>query len=104
MSWWAEIGIWQHAAVNDLGVINAHFNKCTQVKKYGGKYANRAYRWQDNLRTKAVEKLFPNYFTGFKNLHGPQRRIQRAPLPPSGTRNRNCWRGQPCTASAVRRI
>ena len=66
-----EIGIWQHAAVNDLGVINAHFNKRTQVKKYGGKYANRAYRWQDNLRTRAVEKLFPNYFTGFKNLHAP---------------------------------
>ena len=98
-----EIGIWQHAAVNDLGVINVHFNKRTQVKKYGGKYANRAYRWQDNLRTRAVEKLFPNYFTGFKTCM-PQRRIQRAPLPPSGTRNQNCWRGQPRTASAVQRI
>ena len=66
-----EIGIWQHAAVNDLGVINAHFDKRTQVKQFGGKYANRTYRWQDNLRTRAVEKLFPNYFTGFKNLHAP---------------------------------
>ena len=66
-----EIGIWQHAAVNDLGVINAHFNKREQVKQYGKKYANRAYRWQDNNRTRAAEKLFPNYFTGFKNLHAP---------------------------------
>lgn len=66
-----ELGIWQHAAVNDLGVVNAHFDKRTQVAKYAKKYANPAYRWQDNTRTKAVEKLFPNYFTGFKNLHAP---------------------------------
>ena len=66
-----EIGIWQHAAVNDLGVINAHFDKRAQVKQFGGKYANRTYRWQDNIRTKAVEKLFPNHFTGFRNLHAP---------------------------------
>lgn len=66
-----EIGIWQHAAVNDLGVINAHFDKRTQVKQFGGKYANRIYRWQDNIRTRAVERLFPDYFTGFRNLHAP---------------------------------
>ena len=66
-----EIEIWQHAAVNDLGVVNAHFNKRKQVKKFGKKYVNRVYRWQDNIRTKAVEKLFPDYFTGFKNLHAP---------------------------------
>lgn len=66
-----EIGIWQYAAVNDLGVVNAHFNKRKQVKKFGKKYVNRVYRWQDNIRTKAVEKLFPDYFTGFKNLHAP---------------------------------
>ena len=66
-----EIGIWQHAAVNDLGVINAHFDKRTQVRQFGRKYADRAYRCQDNIRTKAIEKLFPNYFTGFRNLHAP---------------------------------
>lgn len=66
-----EIGIWQHAAVNDMGVINAHFNKREQVKKHGGKYTDRAFRWQDNLRTKALELLFPDCFTGFKNLHAP---------------------------------
>lgn len=66
-----EIGIWQHAAVNDLGVINAHFNKRAQVRQFGGKYANCAYRWQDNIRTRAVEKLFPDCFTGFRNLHAP---------------------------------
>lgn len=66
-----NIGIWQHAAVNDLGVINANFNKKAQVAKYGGKYANSAYRWQDNIRTKAIERLFPDYFAGFLNLHAP---------------------------------
>lgn len=66
-----KIEIWQHAAVNDLGVINKHFNKRTQTEKYGKKYANKAYRWQDNVRTKALEKLYPDYFTGFKNLHAP---------------------------------
>lgn len=28
-----EIGIWQHAAVNDLGVINAHFNQAHAGKE-----------------------------------------------------------------------
>ena len=66
-----EIGIWQHAAVNDLGVVNAHFDKRESVRKYGKKYANSAYRWKDNVRTQTLEKLFPDYFTGFKNLHAP---------------------------------
>ena len=66
-----EIGIWQHAAVNDLGVVNAHFDKRESVRKYGKKYANSAYRWQDNIRTKALEGLFPDSFVGFKNIHGP---------------------------------
>lgn len=63
--------IWQHAVVNNLGVINKHFSKKAQVAKYRKKYINRAYRWQDNLRTRALEKLFPNFFYGFKNLHAP---------------------------------
>lgn len=66
-----KIGIWQHAAVNDLGVINAHFNKREAVKNYGKKYVNGSYRWQDNFRTFMLEKLYPYYFTGFKNLHAP---------------------------------
>lgn len=66
-----ELGIWQHAMVNDLGVINQHFSKREQVAKYAKKYVNPAYRWQDNVRTQTLEKLFPNYFTGFKNLHAP---------------------------------
>lgn len=66
-----EIGIWQHAAVNDLGMINAHFNKRQQAARFRRKYVHSAFRWQDNLRTVAAEKLFPNYFTGFRNLHAP---------------------------------
>lgn len=66
-----DLDIWQHAVVNNLGVVNANFNKRECVRKHGKKYANPAYRWQDNIRTQVLEKLFPNYFTGFKNLHGP---------------------------------
>ena len=66
-----NIGIWQHAAVNDLGVVNAHFSKKESVEKYKKKYRNTCYRWKDNLRTLVVEKMFPDYFTGFKNIHAP---------------------------------
>lgn len=66
-----DIGIWQHAAVNDLGIINKNFSKSAQVKKYQKKYASNEYRWQDNIRTVILEKLYPDYFTGFKNLHAP---------------------------------
>ncbi len=66
-----HIGSWQHAAVNDLGIINGHFSKKESVKKYRKKYRDKRYRWKDNLRTIMLEKLFPVYFTGFKNLHAP---------------------------------
>lgn len=66
-----NIGIWQHAAVNDLGIVNAHFPKRKAVAKYGNKYRDRCYRWKDNVRTLALEKLYPDYFTGFKNIHAP---------------------------------
>ena len=66
-----NIGIWQHAAVNDLGVVNAHFSKKESVEKYKKKYRNTCYRWKDNLRTLVLEKMFPDYFTGFKNIHAP---------------------------------
>ncbi len=64
-------GIWQHLIVNDLRVINNHFCKRDQVAQHGKKYVNSAYRWQDNVRTKAVQLLFPNHFLGFRNLHAP---------------------------------
>jgi hypothetical protein len=66
-----EIGIWQHASANNLGVINKHFDKRTQFSLYKNKYLNQAYRWQDNLRAFMLWKLFPNYFYGFENLHAP---------------------------------
>lgn len=65
------IGTWMHAAVNDLGIVNAHFPKREAVAKNGKLYKNKSYRWKDNIRTLALEKLFPDYFTGFKNLHAP---------------------------------
>lgn len=66
-----DIGIWQHAAVNDLGIVNAHFSKRESVEKYGKKYRDKRYRWKDNVRTVVLEKLYPDYFTGFKNIHAP---------------------------------
>lgn len=64
-------GIWQHLMVNDLRVINNHFHKAEQAAKYRKKYIHSSYRWQDNVRTLALEKLFPEAFLGFKNLHAP---------------------------------
>ena len=73
-----DIGTWQHAAVNDLGIVNAHFPKRESVAKYGRKYRNKCYRWKDNVRTLMLEKLYPDYFTGFKNLHAPAAYLKRS--------------------------
>ncbi len=64
-------GIWQHLITNDMRTVNNHFRKQKQVRQFRRKYLSRAYRWQDNLRTAALEKLFPDAFLGFKNLHAP---------------------------------
>lgn len=73
-----NIGTWQHAAVNDLGIINANFPKREAVAKYSKKYINKCYRWKDNIRTLLLEKLHPDYFTGFKNLHAPAAYLKSA--------------------------
>lgn len=73
-----NIGSWQHAAVNDLGIVNAHFSKRESINKYGKKYKAKCYRWKDNLRTLFLEKLYPDYFTGFKNLHAPAAYLKRS--------------------------
>lgn len=73
-----NIGTWLHASVNDLGIVNAHFPKRESVAKYSKKYINRAYRWKDNMRTFMLEKLHPDYFTGFKNLHAPAAYLKSA--------------------------
>lgn len=62
---------WIHAAANDVGIINKHFNKKTQERRYLRKYLNHQYRWYDNIRTFMMSVLFPNYYTGFKNFHCP---------------------------------
>lgn len=66
-----SIGTWQHASVNDLGIVNKHFPKKKSVSCHGKKYLDKTYRWKDRLRTFLLEKLYPDYFTGFKNLHAP---------------------------------
>ena len=66
-----KVGIWEHAAANDLGVINAHFSKKQAIRHHGDKFYSREYRWKDNLRTLMLNTLFPDHFSGFKNLHAP---------------------------------
>ena len=72
-----EIGIWQHAMVNDLGIVNKNFSKRESVQKYRKKYTDKSYRWKDNLRTIVLEKLYPDYFTGFKILHAPSAYLKK---------------------------
>lgn len=66
-----DAGIWQHLILNDLRVINNHFDKREQVRKYRKKYVNAAFRWQDNIRTRVLERLYPRQFLGFRHLHAP---------------------------------
>lgn len=66
-----HIGIWEHAVANNMGVINKHFPKRDAVAHHGKKYLDRCYRWKDNIRTLCLQKLYPDYFTGFRNLHAP---------------------------------
>lgn len=65
------VGIWSHAAANDLGVINRHFSKKDAIRHHGAKFYDKCYGWKDNLRTFMLNALFPDYFAGFRNLHAP---------------------------------
>lgn len=86
-------GIWQHLIANDLRVINNHFHKPEQVRKNGKKYANRAYPWKDNLRTRLLERLYPESFLGFKNLHAPAAFLKST--------LETIWREEPALLEAV---
>lgn len=66
-----EAGIWQHLIVNDLRTINTRFNKREQIRKNARKYRNSIYGIKTNIRTFMAEKLFPENFLGFQNLHAP---------------------------------
>lgn len=66
-----QAGIWQHLIVNDLRTVNSHFSKRKQVRENAHKYRSRIYGFKTNIRTYAVETLFPEGFLGFQNLHAP---------------------------------
>ena len=66
-----SVGIWEHAVANDLGVINKHFPKKEAIHHHGGRFYSKCYGWKNNLRTFVLNTLFPDHFTGFKNLHAP---------------------------------
>ena len=73
----SPVGIWSHAAANDLGVINKHFPKREAIRHHGSKFYSKEYRWKDNLRTWVLNKLFPDQFSGFRNLHAPAAYLKR---------------------------
>lgn len=66
-----EAGIWQHLILNDMRTINSHFCKREQVQKNAHKYRAGVYGTKTNIRTYAAERLFPEHFLGFENLHAP---------------------------------
>jgi len=66
-----EVGIWEHAVANNLGVINRHFSKKEVIRHHGDKLYSKCYGWKNNLRTLVLNTLFPDHFTGFQNLHAP---------------------------------
>lgn len=73
-----KIGIWQHAIINNMGIVNKHFPKRQAVAHHGKKYLDCSYRWKDNVRTLLLQKLYPDYFTGFQNLHAPAAYLKRS--------------------------
>lgn len=66
-----SVETWAHAVANNMGVINAHFPKRAAVADHGKKYRDKSYCWKDNVRTRMLEALFPDHFTGFRNIHAP---------------------------------
>ena len=66
-----DVGIWEHAVANNLGVINAHFPKKAAIAHHKDKFYSKCYGWKNNLRTFMLNTLFPDHFTGFRNLHAP---------------------------------
>ncbi len=67
----ASVGIWEHAVANNLGIINKHFSKKAAMRHHGKKFYSKCYGWKNNLRTLMLNTMFPDYFTGFQNLHAP---------------------------------
>ena len=66
-----KMQVWQYAAANDLSIVNKWFPKGNPGKIMLGKRVSYKYAWYDNVRTMAMNLLFPNYYTGFKNFHCP---------------------------------
>lgn len=63
-----DAAAFSHHLLNDIDVINKHFDKRTQYKKHLFKYFNIKYGVQ-NLRNLSL--LLWNNYTGFKNSHLP---------------------------------
>jgi hypothetical protein len=64
-------GIWRHLIINDMRIVNNHFQKREQIKRYPRKYKNKVYGLKNNIRTELAQIMYPEYFLGFKNLHAP---------------------------------
>ncbi len=67
-----NMGTWQMHVVNDLSIINQHFQKKNCQHGRFRQYFSLKYPWYDNVRSLAMRFLYPNCFTGFKTAHIPQ--------------------------------
>ena len=61
----------QMLLVQDLRVLNNHFNKRESFKKFKKKYLSPKYALHDNLRSEILHRLVPDSFLGFRNFHVP---------------------------------
>ena len=58
--------------VTGTGLINKHFDKRKiPLSKMPGKYLSMKYPFSDNIRSLFMKLLFPNYYVGFRQYHGP---------------------------------
>ena len=64
-----EFEAWQWMVINDLKIINKHFNKKNSILKNPLLYFNPAFQFKDNVRSLLLSTAYHTYFTGFKVTH-----------------------------------
>lgn len=64
--------VWLQPMATAMGMVNRYFDKRkVPVSKMPGKYLSLRYPMGDNVRNLAMKLLFPNYYAGFRQFHGP---------------------------------
>ncbi len=66
-----KLVLWNLRYYNALGIINKHFPKQKAVAANRKKYINHVYGIRTNFKTRILERLSKNRFTGFEVPHAP---------------------------------